>query len=350
MILNYLCILKNIFKKKMAEINIGSEEWLNLVKEEIVEPDRPIIDPHHHLWNDRGSTYLVEDLKSDTGSGHNIVKTVFMECGWAYKQDGPKHLKVVGETEAVVEQVKESKKTEGAFIAGIVSRADLTLGEEVIEVLEAHQNASDGLFRGIRHAGARAEYPEVLSIPGRAPEGLFQDTNFLTGLRVLGKNDFTYDTWHYHYQNSEFAEMVRKVPDTQIILDHFGTPLGVGPYADKREEIFIQWKEDIKEISKSENVYIKIGGMAMPDNGFGWNTREKPANSDEFVEAQRRYYLHAIECFGPERCMMESNFPVDRMSLSYHVLYNGLKKIVSDFSEDEKHQMFYGTTEKVYRV
>ena len=189
-----------------------------------------------------------------------------------------------------------------------------------------------------------------MSIPGRAPEGLFQDTNFLAGLRVLGKNDFTYDTWHYHYQNSEFAEMVRKVPDTQIILDHFGTPLGVGPYADKREEIFIQWKEDIKEISKSENVYIKIGGMAMPDNGFGWNTREKPANSDEFVEAQRRYYLHAIECFGPERCMMESNFPVDRMSLSYHVLYNGLKKIVSDFSEDEKHQMFYGTTEKVYRV
>ena len=334
----------------MSKITIGSEQWLAQVQEEIVEPDRPIIDPHHHLWNDRGSTYLVEELKTDTGSGHNVVKTVFMECGWSYREDGPRHLKVVGETEAVVAQVEKSKQTGGAFIAAIIARADLTLGGEVLEVLEAHQNASDGLFRGIRHAGARAEHPEVLSIPGRAPEGLFQDSNFLEGLRVLGKNDFTYDTWHYHYQNSEFAEMVKQIPDTQIILDHFGTPLGVGPYADKREEIFVKWKEDIKEISKSENVYMKIGGMAMPDNGFGWNTRDKPASSNEFVEAQRRYYLHAIECFGPERCMMESNFPVDKMSLSYHVLYNGLKKIVADFSEDEKHQMFYRTAEKVYGV
>ena len=334
----------------MNEINIGSEEWLNQVKENIVEPDRPIIDPHHHLWNDRGSTYLIEDLKSDTGSGHNVVKTIFMECGWAYKQDGPKRLRVVGETEAVVEQVKKSKETEGAFIAGIISRADLTLGEEVIEVLEAHQNVSQGLFKGIRHAGAWAEHPEVLSIPGRAPKDLFQDSNFLTGLKVLGKNGFTYDTWHYHYQNAEFAEMVKKVPDTQIILDHFGTPLGVGPYASKKDEIFAKWKQDMKEISKSENVYIKIGGMAMPDNGFGWNTRDKPANSDEFIKAQSKYYLHAIECFGPDRCMLESNFPVDRMSISYHVLYNGLKKIVADFSDTEKHQMFYGTSEKVYKV
>ena len=350
MILNYLSSLKYIFEGEMVEINIGSEEWLAQVKEDIVDPERPIIDPHHHLWHDRGSVYLVTELQADTGSGHNVTKTVFMECGWSYKQDGPKHLKVVGETEAVVKQVKESEKTEGAVISGIVSRADLTLGEEVIEVLEAHQESSQGLFRGIRHAGARAEHPEALSIPGQAPEGLFEDPAFLTGMKVLGKNGFTYDAWHYHYQNKDFSAMVKKAPDTQIILDHFGTPLGVGPYADKKEEIFIQWKEDIKEISKSENVAIKIGGMAMPDNGFGWDTRVTPATSDEFVEAQRRYYLHAIDCFGPERCMMESNFPVDRRSLSYHVLYNGLKKMVSDFSDNETHQMFYGTAERIYNV
>jgi len=334
----------------MVEINIGSEEWLSQVKEDIIEPDIPIIDPHHHLWDDRGSTYLLEDLQADTGSGHNVVKTVYMECGWAYKKDGPNHLRVVGETEAVVDQANKSKETGGAVISAIVSRADLRLGDEVIEVLEAHEEASQGLFRGIRHAGARAEHPEVLAIPGGAPEGLFQDSGFLKGMKVLGKNGYTYDTWHYHYQNIEFAEMVTKVPDTQIVLDHFGTPLGVGPYADKREEIFDQWKKDIKEVSKSENVFMKIGGMAMPDNGFGWNTRDKPATSDEFVEAQRPYYLHAIDCFGPERCMMESNFPVDRMSLSYHVLYNGLKKIVADFSDDEKDQMFYRTAESVYTV
>ena len=334
----------------MVEINIGSEEWLRQVKENIVEPEMPIIDPHHHLWDDRGSTYLVEELQADTGSGHKVVKTVYMECGWAYKEDGPKHLRVVGETKAVVEQAKKSRETGGAVISAIVSRADLRLGEELIEVLDAHQEASDGLFRGIRHAGARAEHPEALTIPGGAPKGLFEDTDFLSGVKVLGRNGYTYDTWHYHYQNREFLEMVKKIPDTKIILDHFGTPLGVGPYANKKEEIFHQWRLDIKEISKIDNVFIKIGGMAMPDNGYGWNLRDKPATSDEFVEAQSRYYLHAIDCFGPERCMMESNFPVDRMSLSYHVLYNGLKKIVQDFSDDEKNHMFYKTAESVYSV
>ena len=222
----------------MVEINIGSEEWLAQVKEDIFEPDIRIIDPHHHLWDDRGSTYLVKDLQNDTGSGHNVLKTVYMECGWGYKEDGPRHLKVIGETQAVVDQANKSKETGGAVISAIVSRADLRLGEEVIEVLEAHEEASQGLFRGIRHAGARAEHPDALTIPGGAPEGLFQDASFLKGMNVLGKKGFTYDTWHYHYQNIEFAEMVKKVPDTQMILDHFGTPLGVGPYANKREEIF----------------------------------------------------------------------------------------------------------------
>ena len=135
-----------------------------------------------------------------------------------------------------------------------------------------------------------------------------------------------------------------------MILDHFGTPVGVGYYADKKAEIFKQWKTDIKKIAECDNVVAKIGGLAMPDNGFGWHTRATPPSSDEFVEAQREYYLHTIDCFGPERCMFESNFPVDRFSLSYPVLYNGLKKIVADFTESEKDAMFYGTAERVYRL
>jgi predicted TIM-barrel fold metal-dependent hydrolase len=135
-----------------------------------------------------------------------------------------------------------------------------------------------------------------------------------------------------------------------MILDHFGTPLGVGPYEGQREEIFEQWKKDIAEIARCENVVAKIGGLAMPDNGFGWHNRDTPATSDEFVSAQKRYYLHTIECFGPDRCMMESNFPVDKYSISYPVLYNGLKKIVADFSEDEKDAMFYGTAARVYSI
>ena len=233
----------------------------------------------------------------------------------------------------------------------MVAHADLTRAEAVEEVLEAHANAGKALFRGIRHAGARAEEPDAMSVfAGRAPEGLYDQADFRTGMQVLGRLGLTYDTWHYHYQNLDFMRLAQAAPGTQMILDHFGTPLGVGLYADQRQEIFDQWKKDMAELAKCENVVMKIGGLAMPDNGFGWHLRDTPATSDELVAAQRDYYLHVIDCFGPDRCMMESNFPVDKFSIAYHVLFNGLKKIVADFSDDEKHQMFYGTAERVYKL
>ncbi|MBD3649489.1 MAG: amidohydrolase family protein [Pseudomonadales bacterium] len=335
----------------MSSPTPGTPEWLAQVSEDIIDPDRPIIDPHHHLWQRPNNNYLLEDLWKDTGSGHNVVKTVFVECRASYREDGPEHLRPLGETEFVVAQARESAGVDGkAEIAGIVGHADLTLGGDVKEVLEAHLDVGDGRFRGIRHAGARDPHPEALMIAGRALEGLYGRDDFRKGMKVLGDMGLTYDTWHYHHQNQAFAELARAVPDTRMVLDHFGTPLGVGPYADRREEIFEQWKKDIEEIAQCDNVVAKIGGLAMPDNGFGWHTRETPPTSDEFVEAQRRYYLHTIECFGPDRCMMESNFPVDKFSLSYHVLYNGLKKIVADFSDDEKDEMFYGTAARVYAI
>jgi predicted TIM-barrel fold metal-dependent hydrolase len=169
-------------------------------------------------------------------------------------------------------------------------------------------------------------------------------------VRTLGRRGLTYDSWHYFYQNTELAELARAAPETTVVLDHFGTPLGVGPYANRRKEIFEEWKKGIAEAATCPNVVAKLGGMAMPDNGFGWNERERPPTSDEFVEAQRPYYLHTIECFGPERCMFESNFPVDRLSISYAVLYNGLKKIASAFSDAEQDAMFSGTARRVYRL
>jgi predicted TIM-barrel fold metal-dependent hydrolase len=334
----------------MADPTPGTNEWLDQVTEDIINPDQRIIDPHHHLWRREGRDYLLENLWDDTESGHNVTKTVFVECGAEYRTDGPEHLRVLGETEFVLGEAKRSRGTGKAEIAGIVGRADLTLGDDVREVVEQHHEAGDGLFRGIRHAGARDPHPEALTIPGRAPENLYSNPDFRVGMKVLGDLGFTYDTWHYHHQNQAFADLARAVPDTTMILDHFGTPLGVGPYAGKREEIFDQWKKDLREIAGCENVVAKIGGLAMPDNGFGWDNEAMPPSSDEFVEAQRRYYLHAIECFGPDRCMFESNFPVDRRSLSYPVLYNGLKKIVADFSDDEKDAMFYGTAARVYRL
>ena len=327
--------------------------WLDQVTEEIVDPERRIVDPHHHLWRHVGmAPYLLEDLWADTSSGHNVEKTVFVECRAEYLEIGPEHLRPLGELDFVVDIAEKSSNGGPGHpeIAGIVSHADLTLGEAVASVLEEHQARGRGRFRGIRHAGARDENTDALMIPGRAPEGLYADASFREGMRVLGRLGYSYDTWHYHHQNPAFADLARAVPETTMILDHFGTPLGVGPYADKREEIFEQWKIDVARIAECQNVVAKLGGLAMPDNGFGWFGRALPATSDELVAAQSRYYLHMIDCFTPERCMFESNFPVDKFSLSYSVLWNGLKKMVRDFSEDEQDAMFRGTATRIYRL
>ncbi len=335
----------------MSNPEPGTQEWLDQVKEGIVDPARRIIDPHHHLWKRRNHQYLLPELWSDTGSGHKVEKTVFIECRAHYRRDGPEHLRCLGETEFVAEQAGQSAGQDGqAEIAGIISHADLTAGMEVGEVLEAHTELGKGRFRGIRHPLAFARHPEALMLPGRGVNDLYRHEGFRAGVRLLGKMGLTYDSWHYHYQNPEFAELARSAPDTQMVLDHFGTPLGVGPYASQREEIFSRWKKDIVEIARCENVVAKLGGLAMPDNGYGWDKRDKPASSDELVEAHRRYYMHTIECFGPDRCMLESNFPVDRRSISYAVLYNALKKMVDQFSEDEKDAMFRGTAARTYKL
>ena len=335
----------------------GTAQWLDLVREDIIDPGREIVDPHHHLWERPGWSYLLDDLHLDTGSGHRVTKTVFVECRASYLESGPEHLKPVGETEFVAKIAEQSALAAGgktsvettAVISAIVAHADLKR-DDVDEVLSAHEAAGNGLFRGIRHAGARDPYPEALTIPGRAPAGLYRDPAFQRGVARLGELGYSYDTWHYHHQNPDFAELARAVAGTTMILDHFGTPLGVGPYAGKSEEIFAQWCIDINNISACPNVVAKLGGLAMPDNGFAWHTRGQPASSDELVESQRDYYLHAINAFGPQRCMFESNFPVDKFSLSYHVYWNAMKKIASEFNESEQTAMFQGTASRIYRL
>ena len=331
----------------------GSQAWLELAREAPIDPARAIIDPHHHLWHDEPARkrYLLGDLWRDTGSGHKVVKTVFVECHASYLADGPEHLKPVGETEFVARIARASREGGGgAVIAGIVAHADLRLGAMLDQVLQAHEAAADGLFRGIRHAGARDPHPQALSIPGRAPEGLYADPAFRAGVTRLGERGLTYDTWHYHHQNPAFAELARAVPGTTRVLDHFGTPLGVGPYAGQREAIFTQWQRDIESVARCPNVAAKLGGLAMPDNGFGWDRRNRPASSDELVEAQSRYYHHAIGCFGPARCLFESNFPVDRRSLPYGVYWNAMKKIAARYSAAEQQAMFHDNAARIYRL
>lgn len=337
----------------------GSDAWLNQVQEDIIDPARRIIDPHHHLWRKRfNRDYLLQDLWADTGSGHRIEQTVFIECRAFYDKDAPEHLQSLGETRVISEIAAQSRAAHAAAnnkseITGIVAKVDLRLGEQpdrLREVIGQHAAIAGPLLKGIRHSGAHDARTEDLTIPGTAPAYLYGKESFRQGLRILGELGLTYDTWHYHHQNEDFCDLAEAVPDTTLVLDHFGTPLGVGIYRGSRDAIFAQWKQDIKRLSRCPNVYAKLGGLAMPDNGFGWDRRERPADSDELVRWQKQYYLHTIECFGPERCMFESNFPVDRLSISYPVLWNAFKKMVSDFSESEKDALFYQTAARVYRL
>ena len=331
-----------------------NDDWLNKHREEVIDPTREIVDPHHHLWRKSHPVirYDLKELWSDTDDGHNVTQTVFMECGSSYRDDGPEHMRPVGETEYIAEAAALSDAVPArASIAALVAHADLRLPIETLdEVLDAHIEASQGLFRGIRHSGPFDEAGAGFRIPPRAPEGLYKDEAFRRGVAHLGQRGFTYDTWNYHHQILDFRDLAAAIPDTVMILDHFGTPLGVGPYAGKREDNFEKWKDDIAAVAEQKNVFAKLGGLAMPDNGFGWHERDLPPSSDEVVNAQAKYYHHAISCFGADRCMFESNFPVDRLSISYHVLYNGLKKIAADYSELEQQAMFSRVARQVYRI
>ena len=319
---------------------------------EILDPGREIVDPHHHLWpNGRRAPYALAELYEDLRSGHNIVQTVFVECGASYRGGDPEHLRPVGETEWVAKEARASSAAGGPEIAGIVSFADLTLGDSLSEVLDAHQAAGDGRFRGIRHALARGDHrPGTEHAPGPARAGLAHEDEFQAGLRLLGKRGLTYDSWHYHYQMADFIAAAKSAPDTICILDHFGTPVGVGRYRSRRDEILAQSKRDMAAAAALPNVIAKLGGMAMADNGFGWDGRDEPVTAEEFAAAQREYYLHAIDCFGTGRCMLESNFPVEKVSVSYRVLYNAFKLITADFSEADKEALFSGTARRFYRL
>ena len=328
------------------------DTWSDLVEEETLEPDLPICDPHHHLWDHPQNRYLLDDLLLDTNSGHNIVSTVFMECGSMYRADGPDSMKPVGETEFV--NGIAAMSASGAYgsthaCAAIVSYADLNLGSAVGEVLDAHIAASPR-FRGIRHASGWDESDIVRNSHTNPSQHMLSDTTFREGFAELEKRQLTFDAWLYHTQIPELTDLARAFPNTTIIFDHFGGPLGIGPYEGQRENVFKQWQTDVADLATCPNVHPKLGGLVMPINGFGFHKRALPANSDELVEATKRYYLHMIEHFGPERCMLESNFPVDKASCSYHVLWNSFKKMTADFSASERSSLFHDTAVRVYSV
>jgi predicted TIM-barrel fold metal-dependent hydrolase len=305
------------------------------------------------LWKRPEHRYLIDELLADTGSGHNIAQTVFIECGSMYRADGPVEMKPVGETEFVNGTAAMSASGQfgkSRLCAGIVGHADLRLGDKVARVLEAQIAAGNGRFRGIRHSvtwDASDAFAKARTSP---PKGQMADPTWRAGFARLAPLNMSFEAWLYHPQLLELADLARAFPNTTIILNHVGGPLGIGPYKGKEKETFAQWKQGIMEVAKAPNVVVKLGGLGMLFGVFDFHARPKPPTSTELATAYRPYIETCIEAFGPDRGMFQSNFPPDGVSSSYPVLWNAFKRLAAGYSADEKAKMFSGTARRAYRL
>ena len=323
--------------------------WLAQCDEVVLEPELRIVDAHHHLWTEGGRPYLLDALTDDLASGHDVVATVFVQAHYSYRTAGPEALRPVGETERV-EAIRANAKARGLDVAAaIVGFADLTRGEAVAEVLDAHAAASPA-FRGVRHSVARDEaFPDGIVIRP-APAGLLNSPAYRAGLREVARAGLSYDAMLYHVQLDELVETARALPDLPIILDHFGCVLGVGPHAADRDELLARWRADMRRLADCPNVTVKLGGLGMIVCGAQWHLADRPPSSRTLAKAWRPLFDPCIDLFGPERCMVESNFPVDKAMWSYRTLWNAFKLLSSDLSVDERAALFEATARRVYRI
>jgi len=333
----------------------GGQDWLALTPEPTLEPELPICDPHHHFWDFRVERlpyqrYLLHELAADIHSGHHVRSTVFIEARAMYRADGPEEMRPVGEVEFVQGLAAASASGlygPGRAAAAIIGHANLNLGDRVEPVLDALQAASPNRFRGIRHSVSWDPHPEV---ENRGTEGQLASDQFRAGARVLARLGLCLENTLYFPQLPELAAFAKGIPDLTIISNHIGGLMRVGPYANRDDEVMATWRRGIAAVAECPNVVMKLGGLGMPRTGFDWHTRPKPIGSEELAEAMVPWMTHCIEQFGPNRCMFESNFPVDKVSYSYNVLYNAFKRVSKPYMATERAAMFHDTAARVYRI
>lgn len=325
--------------------------WRNLTAEPALDPDLPICDPHHHLWADPREPYLVDEFLADLAGGHRVESTVYVECQRAYRTDGPAPFRPVGETEFVhgLTASMQSSSTRTRVAAGIVGFADLSLGAAVEDVLLAHRAASDR-FRGIRHASAWDPDPRLHPAHTNPPPGLLARRDFREGFATLGRLGLVFDAWLYFPQLPDLVALARAHPEVSIAVNHAGGPIGIGPYDGRRADVLARWRQYMVELATCDNVFVKLGGLSMKSSGFGWHRRAVPPGSTELAAAMRPYVETCIEYFGSSRCMFESNFPIDRVSGSYTVLWNAFKRLTAPATAAERASLLCGTAVRLYRL
>lgn len=340
-----------------------NKAWLaKLPPEEVIEPDLPIIDTHHHLWaalpaalpqgdGKEDHTYLLEQFAQDVNSGHNTLATVYMECHNNYRADGPVEMKPVGETEfaaAVGAQSDKGGHGKTRICAAIVGSADLSLGARVRPVLEAHIEAGQGRFRGVR-ATAGYDPDPIIGNTTQVPGGYLRP-EFRAGVAELTALGLSLDAWVFFHQLGDVIDLARACPNTPIVMGHCGGPLGYGPYTGKRDEVFAQWKRHVTALAALPNVTAKLGGMMIRLAAIDYGKLPAPPSSAEIARLWGPYIETCIELFGPNRCVFESNFPVEKLGASWVTLWNAFKRITAGASADEKRAMYSGTAQRVYRL
>src|SRR3954447_26414604 len=339
---------------QFGRIYTPDEPWLATAPPEpIIEPELPIVDPHHHLWLRGGHRYLLDELLADTNTGHNVVATVFLECHSMYRADGAPDLRSLGETEFVagIAAISESGNYGGTRVAaGIVGNVDLTLGDRGEPILLAHIRAGGGRFRGVRHSAGYDADPVIGNSGSGIALHLYARPDFRAGLKRLSALGLSFDAWLYHPQLADVIDLARAFPATPIVMGHVGGFLGYGPYRGRRGEEFAAWKAAMTELAHCENVVVKLGGMVNRGAAFDFHGAAAPPSSETIAAIWRPFVETCIELFSADRCMFESNFPVDKMAIGYAALWNAFKRIASGASENEKRALFAGTAARVYRL
>lgn len=316
--------------------------------ERILEPDLPICDTHFHVAPKY--KYSLEDFLRDANDGHRIVTSVYAETlGNHYRQTGPDHLRTVGEIE-FVSGLREKTWSDPIRVAeGIVGYVDLTKGADTIEALDASIAAGKGGLKGIR---INASWDDTGSLPiSRMETGpdLYSRSDFREGLAEAIKRGLSLDAWQYFFQLPKLIELVRAFPDGRYVLDHCAGLLCTGVYSN-RAEIFQTWRSQLHELARFPNVLIKISGLANWISGFDFHSRPVEGSSQEMADLWRPYFETCVELFGPERCMLASNFPVESPATSYRTLWNAFKILTVAASPDEKARLYHDTAREFYRL
>jgi L-fuconolactonase len=325
-------------------------------EEPIVDPELPIVDAHHHLYDRPNLRYLLEDYLADAGAGHNVVASVYVETREMARPDGPEVLRPLGEVEFAngVAAVSASGRYGSCRVAAaIVGYADLTQGDQVAELLDRSLGCAPERFRGVRMVTLEStdtSWLRFVIMPLSQASGVLASTKFREGFRHLAPRGLSFDASVFHTQLGEVADLARSFPDTVILLEHMGIALGLDMDERGRAGVFEDWRSALRELARNPNVVCKIGGLGMPFWGLGLENRTSAIGSAELACLWQPYVETAIEAFGVGRCLMQSNYPPDGRSCGYVPLWNALKLITQAYSDAERLALFRDTAARAYRL